>query len=196
MGEKSNVAALANAVIGKSGIKPTVQLYMRLAFLVSYLMLWSSCHWHSHVEVAYRNLCKPRWWEVVASGWWKPGFVAKAIQHRTAVVHVHYCANSFMSFSFHWCYLLVPSPVCMPKIKLRMGTPPSLHSKSLRSENLTTADRPADPCEKCWAAKLQKAQGAAIRRVRGYGARYGMVICGARQPNLLCIWMKIIFFRK
>jgi hypothetical protein len=35
--DKVNIAALANAVIGKTGIKPTVQLYMRLAFLVRHV---------------------------------------------------------------------------------------------------------------------------------------------------------------
>jgi hypothetical protein len=33
--EKSNLAALANSIIGRMGVKPTVQLYMWLAFLVS-----------------------------------------------------------------------------------------------------------------------------------------------------------------
>jgi hypothetical protein len=33
--EKRNIAALAQSVIGKTGVKPTVQLYMRLAFLAS-----------------------------------------------------------------------------------------------------------------------------------------------------------------
>ena len=42
VGEKSNVVALANTIIGKTGIKPTVQLYMRLAFLVSYLSQFMS----------------------------------------------------------------------------------------------------------------------------------------------------------
>jgi hypothetical protein len=32
--DKVNIAALAHAIIRKTGIKPTVQLYMRLAFLV------------------------------------------------------------------------------------------------------------------------------------------------------------------
>ena len=32
---KDNIADLAAAVIGRTGIKPTVQLYIRLAFLVS-----------------------------------------------------------------------------------------------------------------------------------------------------------------
>ena len=32
---KTNIADLAAAVVGKTGMKPTVQLYIRLAFLVS-----------------------------------------------------------------------------------------------------------------------------------------------------------------
>lgn len=36
---KENVADLAVAVIGRTGIKPTVQLYMRLAFLVSQMII-------------------------------------------------------------------------------------------------------------------------------------------------------------
>jgi len=32
--DKVNIAALAHAIIGKTGVKPTVQLYMQLAFLV------------------------------------------------------------------------------------------------------------------------------------------------------------------
>ena len=117
----------------------------------SHLMLWLSSCWYSHIEVAYSNLCNPRWWEVVASGWWKPGFVAKAIQHRTAVVCVHYCANYFMSF-----LSVVPSPVCMPKIRLHMGILLSLHSKSLRSENLTTGRlscRPTQEMLSCWTSR-------------------------------------------
>jgi hypothetical protein len=31
---KVNIAALTHAIIGKTGIKPMVQLYMQLAFLV------------------------------------------------------------------------------------------------------------------------------------------------------------------
>jgi len=34
--EKGNVAALAHSIIGKTGVKPIVQLYMWLAFLVSW----------------------------------------------------------------------------------------------------------------------------------------------------------------
>jgi hypothetical protein len=37
--EKSNIRDLATAVIGKHNIKPTVQLYMRLAFLVRHSSL-------------------------------------------------------------------------------------------------------------------------------------------------------------
>ena len=33
--EKGNIAVLAHAVVGKTGVKPTLQLYIRLAFLVS-----------------------------------------------------------------------------------------------------------------------------------------------------------------
>jgi hypothetical protein len=32
---KTNIADLAAAVVGKTGMKPTIQLYIRLAFLVS-----------------------------------------------------------------------------------------------------------------------------------------------------------------
>jgi hypothetical protein len=35
----SNVADLAHAVIGKTEFKPTVHMYMRLAFLVSFALI-------------------------------------------------------------------------------------------------------------------------------------------------------------
>jgi hypothetical protein len=40
---KDNVADLAVAVIGRTGIKPTVQVYMRLAFLVSQAVVFTVC---------------------------------------------------------------------------------------------------------------------------------------------------------
>ena len=41
---KDNVADLAVAMIGKTGIKPIVQLYMQLAFMVSQTVVFTSAN--------------------------------------------------------------------------------------------------------------------------------------------------------
>ena len=60
--EKGNIAVLANAVIGKTGIKATVQLYIKLAFLVSQILhCGDDATDILHAGVAHLDLCKSRW---------------------------------------------------------------------------------------------------------------------------------------
>lgn len=116
-----NIAALANVVIGKTRVKPTLQLYIRLAFIVSHMHSFCTTQAHWSTEIPCCELPACRRWEFLDSRGSDHGRMAIRFSDRSRdnSVCVLYWKQSL--YSLHASFNLVRTMNCTPPIKHSMA---------------------------------------------------------------------------